>query len=284
MHDEFDTMHLKDLPEPPSYRPQDEKPKEVVKPKVQNSHAAAKTAADETKTDKIPPKKTTTVQATPKRKTPHTFKGQQKYEKVICAFRKHWIVLLPYLAAFLVGLLFFIALIFNLKWFESLPSIRATWFYELSFVFGAVLMTYYFHRFFIRLLNYYTVNIIITNYRIVYIKKTVFFRDDQNAIDLHEIQDIKKIQDGFFCTILNFGDLEISLPAIGQLRKLHYVPAPNHYFRCINQAKRDYILSRRREKYLMEREHRKEFEQANLPQEVQAEMEQVENKIEEIQS
>ncbi|MBI5754848.1 hypothetical protein HZA41_01355, partial [Candidatus Peregrinibacteria bacterium] len=75
----------------------------------------------------------------------------------------------------------------------------------------------------------------------------VFFKDDQDAFDLNMIQDIKKYSSGVLETILNYGVLEFSLPAISIIKKIRFVPAPNHYFRCIGTAKQNFDQTRRRE-------------------------------------
>lgn len=174
------------------------------------------------------------------------FKGQFQYEEVICTFRRHWVVLLPYLIGFFIVFFLFV-LIVSVDFRGNFPSADSVWHSQAIFFFATILCVWLLHRFFLRLFHYYLKVVIITNYRIVNIDKSVFFKDDQDAFDLNMIADVKKYSSGILETIFNYGVLEFSLPSMNIVKKIHFVPAPNHYFRCIGTAKQNFEQAKRRE-------------------------------------
>lgn len=167
------------------------------------------------------------------------FKGQQKTEETICFFRKHWIVLIRHILVFLllcIGLFLLIFYIINNNVKDFSSEIK------LLTVFVLVFVSYFFHRFFVALHNYYLTMVIITNYRIIELYKTLILHDDKNVIDLQEIQDIQKIQNGFVQSVLDYGTIKILLSGVQETITFDFVPNPDRYFRRINVAKREYLL------------------------------------------
>lgn len=180
--------------------------------------------------------------------TNKNFKGQQKHEHVLCFSRKHWIVLFPHIIGFMLiisGLIAFttLGLRQNLETFISPIAYKIV-------AFGAlVVLTYYFHRFFVRLFNYYLQTIIVTNFRVVCLEMTLYFNNVRDSIDLHEIQNVIIQQEGILKTLLNFGEITVTMSSSSNATKvLHYVPNPEYYFRKINKSKREYISARRQVK------------------------------------
>lgn len=174
-----------------------------------------------------------------------SFKGQQKSEEVICFCRKHWIVLVHHSVGFIVLNTILFSVLFYIKG-NSLTISNPG--YKIFILAAFAVALYFFHRFFIELLNYYLTIVIITNYRVIDLKKTIILQDYKDVIDLHEIQDIQKIQNGILKNILDYGTIKIALAGVPDTRILPYIPKPDRYFRRINKAKRDYILKRRYEK------------------------------------
>lgn len=173
------------------------------------------------------------------------FKGQQKTEEVICFCRKHWIVLMRHLAEFAILNTIIFSVLFYIK--DNNITISNPG-YKIFILVALAVALYFFHRFFVEMLNYYLTIVIITNYRVIELKKTIILHDYKGIIDLHEIQDIQKIQNGFLKNILDYGTIKIALAGLQDTRILEYIPKPDRYFRRINKAKRDYILKRRYEK------------------------------------
>ncbi|MFA6521867.1 MAG: hypothetical protein WCT53_05815 [Candidatus Gracilibacteria bacterium] len=180
--------------------------------------------------------------------TNKNFKGQQKHEHIICFTRKHWIVLAPYF----VGLILIssgLAVFFMSGFHKSLAVLMSPIAYRVVALGVIIILTYYFHRFFVRLFNYYLQTIIITNFRVVCLEMTLYFNNVRDSMDLHEIQDVVIHQEGVIKTLLNFGEVTITMSSSSNATKLlRYLPNPEYYFRKINKCKREYISARRQVK------------------------------------
>lgn len=177
--------------------------------------------------------------------TDRHFPGQDRLEEIVLYTRKHPIVLLPHVLGFMASLIIFPMVIYTLKSFITEPD---------SLVFPALFLllfagyTYYFHRFFLKLFNYYLGITILTNFRIIQLQKTVFFINNKDTIDLHKIQDLKKDQNGLLSTLFNYGTLVVEVSAIHETKCLRYIPYPEKWFQALNEAKRIYIDKRREKK------------------------------------
>ncbi len=174
--------------------------------------------------------------------TDRHFPGQQKREEIVLFTRLHPIILLPHVAAFLVSVAFFPAIVYGLKAISpGAPSLLM----QALFLALFVGYTYFFHFFFNKILNYYLNIVILTNYRVIILQKTVFFCNNKDTIDLYKIQDLKKEQDGLLCTILDYGSVVIEVSAIHETKTIHHIPNPEKWFKVLNKAKRQYIEKRR---------------------------------------
>lgn len=174
------------------------------------------------------------------------FKGQLDNEIVECFFRKHWIVLIGNIVIFFVfiGIIIFIS--FHFEGIYEFFS-RESLFVEIMAVLTIGLFTAYIHKFFLGMIRYYLDIVVITNYRIVQIDKSLYLRDEKDAIDLPKIQDIQKSQYGIIKKILNFGELVITLSSTATTKTISLIPNPEYYFKKINQLKREYIKERTKE-------------------------------------
>ncbi len=171
------------------------------------------------------------------------FKGQLDTEDVECFYRKHWVVLINNFLGFFIfmGILVFVA-----ANFRGMHDFFASDSFFINFLaFSTVtLFTVYIHRFFLRIIRYYLDIVVVTNYRIVSIDKSLYLRDSKDAVDLPKIQDINKNQHGIMKKILKFSDLVITLSSTSTTKTLGFVPNPDYHFRKINQLKREYIRER----------------------------------------
>jgi len=171
------------------------------------------------------------------------FKGQHNTEAVQCFCRKHWIILTKDFLGFFIfiGLLVLTAIylkpIYNFFVQDSLV-INLLAFSIVGF------FTLYVHRFFLRIIQYFLEIVIVTNYRIVVLNKSLFLKDSKDATDLPKIQDIQKRQNGILKNLFRFGDLEITLSSSSTTKILNHVPNPDYHFRKINKLKREYIKER----------------------------------------
>lgn len=183
--------------------------------------------------------------------TDRHFKGQLETERVECFFRKHWIVLTKDLLGFIMflGVLAFTAFHFSSIYnFFSQDSLVIT---VLAFIIIGV-FTVYIHKFFLRFIRYFLDIVILTNYRIVILDKSLFLHNTKEALDLNQIQNIEKEQVGILQNMLKYGNIMIILAASSAVKKIYFVPNADFHFRKINKLKRAYI----KEKYKTERTER----------------------------
>lgn len=171
------------------------------------------------------------------------FKGQVESEVVQCFYRKHWIVLLKDIVEFII---FIGALTFVITQFKGIYIFFSQDSFLINFLaFSMIsLFTLFIHRFFLKFIKYYLDIVVITNYRIVNIDKSLYLRNSKDAIDLPKIQDMKKSQYGIIQRIFNFGELIITLSSTTSTKILRFVPNPEYHFRKINKLKRKYIKER----------------------------------------
>ncbi|MBI4235088.1 hypothetical protein HY604_02190 [Candidatus Peregrinibacteria bacterium] len=163
------------------------------------------------------------------------FKGQQQDEKFVCFFRHHWFDLMREFIYFAIFVAFIIT---SLNYISEIQEfLRGN--REMKFLFLAIFLgvTFYLHRFFINLLDYFTNIGIITDRRIIDHEKTLFFIDNLDSIELSQIQNIEKIEDGLLPNLLKYGDIKIFLNASATVKTFHRVPNAKFHFRCINRER-----------------------------------------------
>lgn len=174
------------------------------------------------------------------------FKGQQTNETLICFFRHHWIVLVrEYLYCFI----FFTIMVISLIRMHDIQNIiKANREFKLLFIFGFFISTVYLHHFFMKMINHYFEVCIVTDLRIIDHRKTLFFKDTMDAIDMGQIQNIERIGEGLLPYLFKYGDIKIYLSASSAVRTLTYVPNVNFHFRCITRQK-EAIMQQARERH-----------------------------------
>lgn len=179
--------------------------------------------------------------------TNKNFKGQQKNEIVLAFSRKHWIVLFPKLIMLIFILVLPVALM--MIYFRSDPGrFMNPYAYKIIVLLGMLGFTYYLHRIFISAFNFYLQTFIITNLRVIHLDQTLFFSRNRESMDLHEIQDVEITQNGLIKTLLNYGEVTITLSNAYASKTLSCLPNPEYFFRKINKTKRQYIIMRTAEK------------------------------------
>lgn len=140
-----------------------------------------------------------------------------------------------------MGLLaFLVFLVFG----SIITMFNITFLYPL-FAFSAIFVAIFFiDTFFLQLFNFYFNVIIVTDCRIVIARKTVFLKNDNDAIDLTKIQDVAVIAHGLFRNYLNYGALIITLSTSAPPVVIPFAPNPHYYLEQINRVKREHILKR----------------------------------------
>ncbi|MBU1682965.1 hypothetical protein KJ742_03395 [Patescibacteria group bacterium] len=174
----------------------------------------------------------------------HDFKGQLKYEHFKFFFRRHWVRFIhPILFLFPVGLLIAIILIV----LGGLVLIVDFTFLRAFFVFFTMIVTIAFLQMaFLQIINFYFDLTIVTDCRILIIKKTVFLQNNSDAIDLTKIQDIAVEAHGLFKNYLRYGKLITTLSTSAPPIAISYVPNPHYYLEWSNRVKREHILQRQK--------------------------------------
>ncbi len=160
------------------------------------------------------------------------FKGQLEDELVICTFRKHWVSILPTLVS-MPGLLIVLFVLFI-----NLPRLvdQGHWMAYLM-VFALAALHAVIHRQFLTIFYYYLHTVIVTDRRVVLIDKSVFFKDSKTSLDLVNVQDIQKHQEGFYQNFFNFGSLSFMLSGSGSPSVIDLVPRPEYQYKKIHQVK-----------------------------------------------
>lgn len=166
------------------------------------------------------------------------FKGQMENEEVITFFRKHWIVLLPYVIPFALMIAIISIFALNLSHFV-LPTIAEP-FFQIMLAMATIAVVYMTHRFFMHMIDYFLNVVIITNMRVVDIRHSLFTQDDKQSIDMEKIQDIQKQQEGLVKNFIHFGELNITLSAAEPVI-LALVPNPDYHFRLLNRLRKGEI-------------------------------------------
>lgn len=168
--------------------------------------------------------------------------GFEKYEIVQFFFRKHWTHFLkPLIFGLAIGLL---ALFFFLVLGSIVTIFRVTILYPFFAFLAIISFAIFLHSFFLQVFNYYFNVIIVTDSRIIIARKTVFLKNDNDAIDLTKIQDIGVISHGVFRNYLNYGALIITLSTSSPPVYIPFAPNPHYYLEQMNRVKREHILRR----------------------------------------
>lgn len=185
--------------------------------------------------------------------------GVSRYETMQFFFRKHWT---QFFRIFLLGGAIFLATLFII----FLLGLFITYFKIISlypfFIFmSLIIFIAAINIFFLQLFNFYFDFVLVTNCRIIVVRKTVFLRNDNDAIDLTKIQDIGVVERGIMNNYLNYGTLIIALSSSSPPITISNVPNPHYYLEQLNRIKREYILQRQEKKSsLSSKIHEKQME------------------------
>jgi len=168
--------------------------------------------------------------------------GMLKFETVQFFFRKHWTHFLkPLISGVTLGLLAVFAL---LVIGAVITVFKITILYAVYAYLVIIVSLLIINVFFLQLINYYFNLVIVTNHRIMIVHKTVFLKNDNDAIDLTKVQDFGVIAHGILRNYLNYGALIITLSTSTPPIIVPHVPNPHYYLEQMNRVKREYILVR----------------------------------------
>lgn len=164
----------------------------------------------------------------------NTFPGQQVGEEVELMTVFHWIKLVPFfleVAVLLTGL-------FVLNFYSDF-FVNVTPFTKL--VINSIALALVIHMFCFRLYNYFLKVIIITNYRLIDIRHSVFLRREQEDIAMTNVQDCHFQQRGIFPRIFKYGDLIIMGTSSDIKYTFHSVPRVAKIHNLINEIQQKSI-------------------------------------------
>ncbi len=163
------------------------------------------------------------------------FKGQQDHEDIIFFMRNHWVTILKDIIFFLLFIAIIIFTVSNMGTIQEMirynPAMKLL--FLTLFLGGTIFM----HRFFVHLMNFFVNVAILTNIRFIDHKKTLFFKDSMDAIDMGKIQNVERVGEGFWPNVLGYGHIKIFLTASAGVKTFLRVPNAKFHFRCISRQK-----------------------------------------------
>ncbi len=162
---------------------------------------------------------------------PKYFKGQLENEEVIAHFRQHWVVIIAQIIYMLLMMSLLTLMFFNGKSIANF--IHAHPLSTPFFFTGYVIFAAFFHKTFITILNHFVNVVLITDRRIIHYKKTLFFQNIVETIDMAQIQDIQHDLSGIMPNILKYGKIHIIIASTISTKTFKYVPNGKYYFRTI---------------------------------------------------
>ncbi len=172
------------------------------------------------------------------------FTGQHKNECFIFYSYRHWIGLFVkiYFNLFILILaitIFVIWIKFDIDKDQSVMSFLSQ--NSSMFIIFYTWFLFHVHHFFTDLLDFMLDIIIVTDCRFIEIKRTIFFKEDFESIDLAKIQDVQFHKSDFFSAIFDFGSLNVTFASILDIKIIQYVPMPDKFVEHLNKLKRRLI-------------------------------------------
>lgn len=170
------------------------------------------------------------------------FKPDFRYEQVQFFFRKHWSYFLRIiLSGLFIGLLLLVVIagLYGLAKVFNFISVR----FFLFFV-GQIGVFLYLTLFFLEIFSYYFDIVIVTDHRIILVRKTIFLKNDSGALDLTKIQDLAVESRGIIQNYMRYGNIIITLSTPTPPIVLECAPRPHEYLERANRVKRENILKR----------------------------------------
>jgi len=137
-----------------------------------------------------------------------SFLGQREGEEVITVIRKHTIVYVKLILAFILLIIFPLAL-FLLFWFKVYPLADYYQRGVIAIIFMCLVFLYSLLFFCMRWINEEFDVFILTTERLIDVTQISFFNRSVTSTPLEHIQDTTGIIKGFLPTILQYGDLTV---------------------------------------------------------------------------
>lgn len=175
---------------------------------------------------------------------PMYFYGQHKNEKLVFYIYKHWVSFLRKVKGPLI--FFIITIIFFVSWI-SLAKEEGV--HTLTFLKEQVVISLFFyslfllhiHTFFIQTFHYIFNILMVTDFRFIEVRQTLFFENNRESIDLEKIQDVQSHKNGFFENIFDYGSIYLTFSDLHDPKIIRNIPDPLRFIELINSLKRRLI-------------------------------------------
>jgi hypothetical protein len=152
------------------------------------------------------------------------FPSQGSREKVFLVLRRHWFTYLAFLIiAFIMAIPLFIALAYML----ISPDTFSGTFGNALIIIGSAYTLFIVGLMLYGFVDYYLDVYIVTDERIVDITQSGFFKRSISELHLHEVQDVSARVEGFFATMVHYGQIEIQ--TAGERANFIFRAIPNPY-------------------------------------------------------
>ncbi|MCX6810754.1 MAG: PH domain-containing protein [Candidatus Berkelbacteria bacterium] len=151
------------------------------------------------------------------------FPSQISGERVFLLVRRHWIIFVA--IAFFITVLLIPILVLIIYWLNS-PDIFSGTIGNFVIVFAGIYTLTVWGLLLYGFVNYYLDVYIVTNKRIVDIRQKGFFRREIAELHLHQVQDVDARVEGFFQTLIHFGDIHIQTAGERENFVFQDVPRP----------------------------------------------------------
>lgn len=152
------------------------------------------------------------------------FPSQAEGERVFLLIRRHWF---PYLVMSIFLLILLTPIVVLVTYWFLNPDVFSGAIGNFMIIFAGIYILIVFGLILYGFINYYLDIYIVTNERIVDIKQNGFFRREIAELHLHQIQDVEAEVDGFFQTMLHFGDIHIQ--TAGERENFIFQGVPHPY-------------------------------------------------------
>lgn len=156
------------------------------------------------------------------------FPGHQPGEQVELITVFHWMSLVPYFLG--MGILFSITALFISSQFYS-DFFQTPQIYTATISIAILL-----HAVCFRFYNYFLKVIIVTNFRVIDVRHSVFLKREREAIPMSNIQDFRYQQKGVFQRIFNYGTLMILGSSTDLKYVFRYVPKVNKIHHILGEV------------------------------------------------
>lgn len=152
------------------------------------------------------------------------FPAQGETERVFLLIRRHWFT---YVIFLLLPVLMLIPLIAVIVYWLNDPTAISEEIGNVILVFGSIYLLLIIAILLYGFVDYYLDVYIVTDRRIVDIKQNGFFKREISELHLHQVQDVNAKVNGFFPTLLHFG--EVFIQTAGEIDNFIFNAVPHPY-------------------------------------------------------